>query len=84
LAIGAPGRDAVKPYPLVDEIIRPVLRVGMPRALRLNAPGGTTHAVARCNNREFYFTTAEDFDLLLAQLRELVRTYEITLYAYIP
>ena len=24
------------------------------------------HVVARCNNREFYFTTAEDFDLLLA------------------
>jgi hypothetical protein len=31
----------VKPYPLVDEIIRPVLRVGMPRAPRLNAPEGT-------------------------------------------
>jgi putative transposase len=71
----------VKPYPLVDEIIRPVLRVGMPRALRLNAPGETMHVVARCNNREFSFTTAEDFDLLLAHLRELVRTYEITLYA---
>ena len=40
LAIGAPGGEAVKPYPLVDDIIRPVLRVGMPRAPRLNAPGG--------------------------------------------
>ena len=37
----------MKPYPLVDEIIRPVLRVGMPRAPRLNAPGGTVHVVAR-------------------------------------
>jgi hypothetical protein len=46
LAIGAPGRDAAKPYPLVDEIIRPVLRVGMPRGPRLNAPGGTMHVVA--------------------------------------
>jgi len=45
-------------------------------------PGGTVHVVARCNNREFSFTTAEDFDLLIAHLRELVRTYEITLYAY--
>ena len=26
--------------------------------------------------------TAEDFDLLLAHLRELVRTYEVTVYAY--
>ena len=72
----------MKPYPLVDDLVRPVLRVGMPRALRLNAPGGTMHVVGRCNNREFSFTTAEDFDLLLAHLRELVRTYEITLYAY--
>jgi putative transposase len=40
------------------------------------------HVVARCNNREFYFTSPEDCDLLLAHLRELVRTYEITVYAY--
>jgi len=38
LAIGAPGRDAVKPYPLVDDLAHPVLRVGMPRAPRLIAP----------------------------------------------
>jgi len=48
----------------------------------LVAPGSTVHVVARCNNREFYFTTSEDFELLLAHLRELVRTYEVTLYAY--
>jgi hypothetical protein len=52
----------VKPYPLVDEIIRPVLRVGMPRAPRSIAPGGTAHVVARRDRREFSFTTREDFD----------------------
>ncbi len=46
------------------------------------APGGTVHVVARCNNREFFFTTAEDFALLLAHLREMRRTYEVSLYAY--
>jgi REP element-mobilizing transposase RayT len=40
------------------------------------------HVVARCNNREFYFTSAEDFELLLARLHEMVRTYEVTVYAY--
>jgi hypothetical protein len=39
LAIGAPGGEAVKPYLLVDEIIRPALRVGMPRTPCLVAPG---------------------------------------------
>ena len=47
----------MKPYPLVDDLPRPVRRVAMPRAPRLAAPGGTVHVVARCNNREFYFTT---------------------------
>ncbi len=82
LAIGGSGEDAVKPYPLVEDLLHPVLRVGMPRAPRVVAPGGTMHVVARCNNREFSFTTAEDFALLLAHVRELVRTYEVTLYAY--
>ena len=48
----------MKPYPLVDDLLRPILRVAMPRAGRLYAPGGTVHVVARCNNREFCFTTA--------------------------
>jgi len=56
----------------------------MPRAGRLYTPGGTVHVVARCNNRAFYFTTAEDFELLLAHLQELIRIYEVTLYAYTP
>jgi hypothetical protein len=43
----------VKPYPLVDDLLRPLLRVGMPRAGRLYVPGATVHVVARCNNREF-------------------------------
>ena len=82
LAINAAGQSAVKPYPLVEDLVRPVPGVAMPRAPRVVAPGGTIHVVARCNNREFYFSTAEDFDLLLAHLHELVRTYEVTVYAY--
>jgi hypothetical protein len=72
----------VKPYPGVEGLVAPAVRVRMPRAPRVAAPGGTIHVVARCNNREFYFTTTEDFDCLLAYLRELVRTYAVTLYAY--
>jgi hypothetical protein len=56
----------------------------MPRAPRVIAPGGTMHVVARCNNREFYYTSAEDFELLFAHLREMCRTYEVTVYAYVP
>lgn len=72
----------MKPYPQVDGILGPVQRVQMPRAPRLHAPGSTVHVVARCNNGAFSFTTPEDFQVLLAHLRELVRTYEVTLYAY--
>ena len=36
---------------------------------------------ARGKNREGSFTTAEEFDLLLAHLRELVRTEEVPVYA---
>ena len=42
----------MKPYPLVDDLLRPVRRVAMPRAPRLAAPGATVHGVARCANRE--------------------------------
>jgi putative transposase len=38
--------------------------------------------VARCNNREFHLTAAPDFEVLLAHLREMRRTYDLTLYAY--
>ncbi len=55
----------MKPYPLAEELLPPVLRVAMPRAARLSAPGGTMHVVARCNKREFYFTTPADFEVLL-------------------
>ena len=37
MAIKAAGGDAVKPYALVEDLVRPVLRVGMPRALRTEA-----------------------------------------------
>jgi hypothetical protein len=40
------------------------------------------HVVTRCNNREFYFTAAADFELLVSHLRELVRTYEVTVYPW--
>ena len=72
----------MKPYPLGDDLLRPLLRVAMPRAGRLYAPGGTVHVVARCNNREFYFTTPADFEVLLAHMQEMIRTYAVTLYAY--
>ena len=72
----------MRPYPLVEDLVRPVLRVKMPRAPRVVAPGGTMHVVARCNNREFYFSSAQDFELLLAHLHAMVRTYEVTVYAY--
>ena len=72
----------MKPYPVGDDLLRPLLRVAMPRAGRLYAPGGTVHVVARCNNREFYFTTPADFEVLLAHLREMRRTYDVPLYAY--
>ena len=41
----------MRPYPLVDDLVRSVLRVRMPRAPRVVAPGGTMHVVARCNSR---------------------------------
>jgi REP-associated tyrosine transposase len=72
----------MKPYPLAEDLLQPVLRVAMPRAPRLVAPGCTVHVVARCNNREFSFLTPEDFEVLLAHLREMVRTYEVKVYAY--
>ena len=55
----------MKPYPRVDDLLRPILGVAMPRPGRLYAPGGTVHVVARCNNREFSFTTSADFEVLL-------------------
>ena len=62
LAIIAAGGNAVKPYPLVEDLVRPVLGVAMPRAPRVVAPGGTIHVVARCNNREFYLAALRYLD----------------------
>ena len=72
----------MKPYPLIDDLVGPVLRVGMPRAPRVLAPGGTRHVGARCKHRECSFTTADDFAVLRAHLRELVRTDEVPVDAY--
>lgn len=64
-------------YPLVEHLLRPLVRVAMPRA-----PGGRVHVVARCNTWEFSFTTPEDIGVLLGNLWEMSRTYKTTLYAY--
>ncbi len=40
---------------LAHDLLRPVLRVAVPRAMRAYAPGSTVHVVARCNSREFSF-----------------------------
>lgn len=40
------------------------------------------HVVARCNNREFYFTAAEDFEILLDHLEEMSSACEVRLFAY--
>jgi hypothetical protein len=39
----------MKPYLLGDDLRDPALRVAMPRAPRLIAPGSTMHAVAQGN-----------------------------------
>jgi putative transposase len=82
LKVAEDGEVTVRAYPPAQDLLPPGLRVAMPRAMRVEAPGSTMHVVARCNNREFYFTTSADFEALLAHLKEMCRTYEITLYAY--
>ena len=72
----------VTPYAVAQGLLRPVLRVAMPRVLRVSAPGGTGHVVARCNKGEFYFTTPEDREGLRAHVRDLDRTYDVILSAY--
>ena len=76
------GGDAMNFYRDRKEAGRPVLQIAMPRLPRLYAPGGTLHVVARCNNREFYFATPEDFGILLDHLGEMSSAYEIILFAY--
>jgi len=67
-------------YP--DKPLGSALQIAMPRAPRLYAPGGTMHVVARCNNQEFYFTTPEDFEILMDHLREMACAYEVTVFAH--
>jgi hypothetical protein len=49
LAGGPQGGNAVKPYPLIEDLVRPGWRVEMPRAPRMHLPGGTMHVVAQGN-----------------------------------
>jgi hypothetical protein len=65
------GRKMMKRYPQVEDLLRPVLGVAMPRAGRLYAPGGTVHVVARCNNREFSRMTQAAAMGVLVRLREM-------------
>ena len=55
---------------------RPVLQMAMPRSLRMYAPSGTMHMVARCNNREFLLWQ-EDFQILLEHLGEMSSAYGV-------
>jgi putative transposase len=61
---------------------RPIHEIAMPRLPRLYAPSGTVHVVARCNNREFYFLSPEDFGILLDHLGEMSSAYGVGLFAY--
>jgi len=74
--------SGIRPYARAGENEAPTPGVAMPRAPRLYAPEGTVHVAARCNNREFYLTTPEDFATVLEKLRGMVRDYELNLYAY--
>jgi putative transposase len=60
----------------------PVFQIAMPRSPRIYAPGGTMHVVARCNNREFYFASQEDFQILLDHLGEMTSTYGVEMFGY--
>ena len=44
---GEPGGTAMKLYPVVDELLHPVLRVAMPQTPRLVAPSADLRADAR-------------------------------------
>ncbi len=68
-------------YTETDNLLRTVLQIAMPRAPRIYAPGITVHVVARCNNREFYFRTAEDFEILLDHLHEVMKDAPV---AFVP
>jgi hypothetical protein len=61
----------VRTYPLADDLLAPLRRMATGRPPRLVAPGGTVHVASRCNNREFFFQTADDFAILLAHLGEM-------------
>ncbi len=71
----------VTSYPQAADLLRPLGRVCLPRAPRLYAPESTVHVVTRRNNREFSVPTPVDFEVLLAHLREMRRTFDVTVYA---
>jgi putative transposase len=69
-------------YDRAESLVNPGLQIAMPRAPRIYAPRMTVHVVTRCNNREFYFHTAEDFGILLDHLRGMSVEYAVPIFAY--
>lgn len=82
MVVGAGRRETTGFYDEGEGAVRPVVQIAMPRLPRLYTPGGTMHVVARCNNREFCFTAAEDFEILLDHLGEMSSAYKVRLFAY--
>lgn len=64
-----------------DDSLRPILQIAMPRVPRIYAPGETVHVVARCNNREFYFT-AQEYNLAGRLIKETNSLSQFKTYAY--
>ncbi len=60
-------------YAETEGILKAALQIAMPRSPRIYAPGGTVHVVARCNNRDFYFHSDGDFEILLDHLHGMSR-----------
>lgn len=78
----AVGKETLMLYDQREDAVGSVLQISMPRLPRMYAPGATMHVVARCNNREFYFTGPEDFEILLDHLGGMSSDYKIRLFAY--
>ena len=55
----------------------------MARLPRLTIPGYLHHVIQRGNNRERIFTSAGDYEFMLALLAENARKYEVSIHAYV-
>ena len=52
------------------------------RVPRISFAGGMYHITTRCNNREFFFASQQDFELYLQTLRRAKEIYKTQVYAY--